>query len=159
MKSKNILFHFSICALQLIMLAGIQTVDAQVSSDMKDPKPEKVFRAGAATSNITPFLGGGIVGNYGTPPPAIHVHDELHARCLVLDDGTTRLAFIIVDNIGMNRDLIDEAKRLIRAESRIPKAVSSCCPTIMRFAPLSAGNRIEVGSLMATGSPTQTCGG
>ena len=49
---------------------------------------KRVFRAGAATSNITPQLGEGIVGNF-TIPPATHVHDELHARCLALDDGTT----------------------------------------------------------------------
>ena len=121
MKSKIIIFHFGVCALLLIMLAGIQTVDAQLSSEKKDSNPEKVFRAGAATSNITPYLSGGIVGNYGTPPPATYVHDELHARCLVLDDGTTMLAFIIVDNIGLNRDLIDEAKRLIQEESNIPR--------------------------------------
>jgi len=121
MKRKDILFHLSICALQLIMLAGIQTVVAQASSDMTGSNPEKVFRAGAATSNITPYLGEGIVGNYGTPPAGIHVHDELHARCLVLDDGTTMLAFIIMDNIGINRDLIDEAKRLIQEESNLPR--------------------------------------
>jgi len=57
----------------------------------------------------------------GLPPPAAHVHDELHVRCLVLDDATTMLAFIIVDNIGLNRDLIDEAKRVIQEESNIPR--------------------------------------
>jgi hypothetical protein len=35
------------------------------------------FRAGASTANITPALGSGIVGNFGIPPPANFVHDEL----------------------------------------------------------------------------------
>ena len=61
-----------------------------------------VFRAGAATSNITPPLGGGIVGNWRSPA-ATHVHDELHARCLVLDDGSTRIGFVIVDSVGVTR--------------------------------------------------------
>ena len=26
------------------------------------------------------------------------VHDELHARCLVLDDGSTKLAIVVCDN-------------------------------------------------------------
>ena len=52
------------------------------------------FRAGAATSNITPDLGGDIVGGF-VPVPATHVHDELHARCLVLDDGATKLALVV----------------------------------------------------------------
>ena len=45
------------------------------------------LRAGGATANITPPLG--IEINGGTAPAiATHVHDELHARALVLDDGT-----------------------------------------------------------------------
>ena len=35
------------------------------------------------------------------PFPATHVHDELHARCLVLDDGKTMLAFVVCDLLGM----------------------------------------------------------
>src|SRR5690554_3992542 len=64
----------------------------------------KVFRAGAATSNITPPLGGGIVGGWNTPP-ASHVHDELHVRCLVLDDGETRLVFAVADNVSIVREV------------------------------------------------------
>ncbi len=70
------------------------------------------FRAGAATANITPPLG--IEINGGTAPSiATHVHDELHARALVLDDGATRLAFVVVDNCLIDRALFDEAKALI----------------------------------------------
>ncbi len=74
--------------------------------------PQRVFRAGAATSNVTPFLGAGIVGGWTTPASTL-VHDELHARCLVLDDGQTRLAFAIVDNVSIDREVFDEAKRLV----------------------------------------------
>jgi hypothetical protein len=80
-----------------------------------------VFRAGAATSNITPPLGEGIVGNFDIPP-ATHVHDELHARCLALDDGTTRLVFVVVDSVSVNREVYDEAKRRIQAATGIPAA-------------------------------------
>ncbi|MEO6000412.1 MAG: hypothetical protein ABIN89_26470 [Chitinophagaceae bacterium] len=45
-----------------------------------------VFRAGVSTSNITPYLWLGIVGNF-VEPPAAYIHDELFARSLVLDDG------------------------------------------------------------------------
>ena len=41
------------------------------------PPGKKSLLAGAATSNITPWLGGGVVGNFGTPPPAKYIHDEL----------------------------------------------------------------------------------
>ena len=83
---------------------------------------QAVFRAGASTANITPPLGSGIVGNFGIPPPANYVHDELHARSLVLDDGTTKLVFVVVDNVGIIREVFDEAKRLIFEETKIPTA-------------------------------------
>lgn len=81
----------------------------------------RVFRAGAATSNMTPMLGSGIVGNFDVPP-ATHVHDELHARCLVLDDGAPRLVFVVVDNVSINRELFDEAKRRVHPATGIPVA-------------------------------------
>ena len=77
------------------------------------------LRAGAATSNITPPLGELIVGNW-TPIPATHVHDELHARCLVIDDGETKLAIVVADNVGIPRRVLDEAKRQIREHAGIP---------------------------------------
>lgn len=80
----------------------------------------KIFRAGASTSNVTPPLGKAIVGNYQSPL-ATHIHDELHARTLVLDDGTTRLAFVIIDNVGINREVLDEAKRQVEEATGLPK--------------------------------------
>ncbi len=81
--------------------------------------PGRVFKAGAATSNITPPLGAGIVGNFDEPP-ATQVHDELNARCLALDDGSTRLVFVVVDSVSVNREVFDEAKRRIHAATGVP---------------------------------------
>lgn len=82
-------------------------------------RPPGALSAGAATSNITPPLGELIVGNW-TPAPATHVHDELYARCLVLDDGKTRVAIVVADNLGIPRRVVDEAKRLTAESSGIP---------------------------------------
>ncbi|MBS0208017.1 MAG: hypothetical protein JSS27_03590 [Planctomycetes bacterium] len=79
-----------------------------------------VFKAGAATSNITPPLGMEIVGNFAPRPIAKHVHDELHVRCLVLDDGTTKLVFAVADTISLARDVWDEAKQKLEAATGIP---------------------------------------
>lgn len=79
-----------------------------------------VFKAGAATSNITPPLGMTIVGNFAPQPIAKHVHDELHVRCLVLDDGATKLAFAVADNVHLARDIWDEAKKRLEADTGIP---------------------------------------
>lgn len=81
--------------------------------------PAQTFRAGAATSNITPPLGSGIVGGWSAPP-ATHIHDDLHARCLVLDDSSTKLVFVVVDSVSVNREVYDEAKRSIQAATGIP---------------------------------------
>ncbi len=80
---------------------------------------EKVFRAGAAMSNITPFLDMPIVGGWESSP-AVHIHDELWARCLVLDDGQTKLAVVIIDNIGASRAVYDAAKKEIHEKVGIP---------------------------------------
>lgn len=78
------------------------------------------FRAGASTSNITPPLGAEIIGGF-VPFPSKHVHDELHARCLVLDDGSTIVAFVVCDLLGIHRSVSDEARRLITEQSGIPR--------------------------------------
>ncbi len=80
---------------------------------------EPIFQAGAATSNITPPLGELIVGGW-EPFPAENVHDELHARCLVLDDGKTKLAIVLCDNVGIPREVFDAAKHQIHEATGIP---------------------------------------
>ena len=84
-----------------------------------DEPGKAILRAGAATSVITPELGLPIVGGF-TPFPAEHIHDELHARCLVLDDGKSKVALVVCDLLGIHRSVILEAKRLIEAELSIP---------------------------------------
>ncbi|MPZ17819.1 MAG: hypothetical protein GEV06_07910 [Luteitalea sp.] len=79
------------------------------------------LRAGAATSNVTPWLGLSINGSM-QDRKVEHVHDELHARALVLDDGATRLAIVVVDSCMIPRPVFDEAKRLVHASTGIPVA-------------------------------------
>ncbi len=100
-----------------LVVAGADA--AGVDAAQKDAPATWPFRAGAATSNITPPLGQKIVGGW-EPTPASYVHDELHARALVLDDGTTQLAFVICDNVGIPREVFDAARAMIEAETDIP---------------------------------------
>ena len=81
----------------------------------------RVFKAGAAASNITPPLDEPIVGGWGSPL-AQHIHDELYARCLVLDDGRTKLVFVLVDSLGISCDVFDAAKEIICEKTGIPRA-------------------------------------
>jgi hypothetical protein len=95
-------------------LSAIPALSLASSSLHAAPAP-RGLRAGAAKANMTLPLGannGGVILRGG---PAKQVHDELHARCLVLDDGTTQLAFVICDLRMINRDLLDRAKQLAAA--------------------------------------------
>lgn len=83
------------------------------------PTSRPAFLAGAATSNITPPLGLPIVGNFAEPLTE-RIHDELHARCLVLDDGRTRLGFVVCDNVGIAREVFDEARKQVTAATGLP---------------------------------------
>lgn len=100
----------------ILLISGIQSFAHESIGLLA----ENTFKAGASVSNITPFLGGGIVGNFGDPPPAKYIHDPLQARSLVLDDGTTKLVFVVCDNIGLSSGVCDEAKRQINQRTNIP---------------------------------------
>lgn len=102
-----------------IIVAGTLAM-GQVLAAEPPEKGKKVFRAGAATSNITPWLGEGIIGGWGAPP-AEHIHEELHARCLVLDDGSTRIALVVADSEAVSREVFDAAKRMIREHTGLPE--------------------------------------
>lgn len=78
-----------------------------------------VFKAGAAASDITPPIGVSIVGNFEVPQ-ATHIHDDLHARCLVLDNGERRLVIVLCDSLDMDRALFDEAKKRLQEKTGIP---------------------------------------
>ncbi len=118
MLSRTVL-HLAACVF-LSLFPALQAAEA----------PARKFRAGAATSNITPELGSKIVGGF-LPFPATGIHDELHARCLVLDDGKTKLALVVCDLLGMNRSVSVEARRLIEGATGIPpsQVAISCTHT------------------------------
>lgn len=80
---------------------------------------QKIFRAGAATSNITPKIGSSINGGF-QDGKAKNIHDELHVRGLVLDDGETCLAFAVMDLCMVSRETIDKAKARVHKEIGIP---------------------------------------
>ncbi len=83
------------------------------------PAAEPLFHAGAATSNVTPPLGSSINGGF-QDGRAAYIHDELHARCLALDDGKTQLVFVVVDSCVIGRDVFDAAKKLVQQATGLP---------------------------------------
>ncbi len=104
------------CAACLGCVAIVFAIGEQIFA--ADPP---VLRAGAATSNITPELGAPIVGGFA-PFPAKYVHDELHARCLVLDDGKTKIALVVCDLLGFHRAVSEAAREQIEQATGIPRS-------------------------------------
>ncbi len=98
----------------------------------------KTLRAGAAASNITPWMGLSINGNM-RDQKVEHIHDELHARCLVLDNGQTRLAIAVVDSCMVPRHIFDEAKGLIEQHTGIAKTHILLSATHTHSAPAATG--------------------
>lgn len=109
----------------------------QDASVARAAEGEKVFRAGAATSNITPPLGTSLNGSM-RDRRATHIHDELHARCLVLDDGRKRLAIVLVDSCMIPRPVLDRAKQLTNKATGIPTDHMLMAATHTHFAPTVA---------------------
>ncbi len=97
----------------LMVCTAVGGLSAQPVGSAKPTAMPRQFRAGAAASNITPALGTSING-YFNDRRARHVHDELHARCLVLDDGQTRLAIVVCDSCMIPREIMDAAKRRVQ---------------------------------------------
>jgi hypothetical protein len=103
------------------------------------PAAERVFRAGAHATDITPMNFPVIVNAMFTERTATKAVDPLHARCLVLDDGTNRIAIAVVDTCMMPRDLIDEAKKLAERGTGIPTDRMLVSATHTHSAPSAMG--------------------
>lgn len=100
--------------------------------------PTGRIQAGAATSNVTPALGVSLNGGMHDRT-ATHIHDELHARCLVLDDGHTRVGLAIVDSCMIPRAILDRAKHLAHERTEIPLDRLLVAATHTHSAPTVAG--------------------
>lgn len=79
-----------------------------------------VLRAGAFAMDIAPPILPVIVNGGFLQHEADSIRSPLHARCLVLDDGQSRLAIAVVDNCLIPRELLDDAKQQAHRATGIP---------------------------------------
>jgi putative membrane-bound dehydrogenase-like protein len=82
--------------------------------------PTAKLLAGTARVDISPTQFPVIVSGMFNQRMADRVHLPLHSRGIVLDDGKTKLAIVVVDNLMITRELIDEAKGLASKATGIP---------------------------------------
>jgi hypothetical protein len=102
-------------------------------------RPDKVFRAGAHAQNINPTKYPVSVNGGMSDRTAKGANDPLHARCLVLDDGKTRLALCVIDACMVPREITDLAKRLAEKATGIPASHILISATHTHTAPTLAG--------------------
>lgn len=76
------------------------------------------LQAGAATSNITPWLGVTMPGSFH-PRYGEDVHDELLAKALVIDNGDVRIAMVTCDLIAIPEAIANAVKARIEERCRI----------------------------------------
>jgi len=72
------------------------------------------LKAGVGRSKITPKIGAELIGYVNRPSTG--VHDDIHVRALVLDDGKTALALVSVELLWLQDSLIADIREAV-AES------------------------------------------
>jgi len=78
------------------------------------------FRAGASAIDISPRVLPALRNGGFLQAQSDRIDDPLHARSLVLSDGTLTLAIAIVDSCMVPRDLCDQIKQLVEKKTGIP---------------------------------------
>ena len=86
------------------------------------------INAGAATSNLTPWLDIALCGGFAQRQ-AQDVHDEIHAKALVLDNGETRIGIVVCDFVCMPRRIADAVKARVAQNCGIAPSNLLICAT------------------------------
>ncbi|MBW3541195.1 MAG: neutral/alkaline non-lysosomal ceramidase N-terminal domain-containing protein [Planctomycetes bacterium] len=126
-----------LCTLALAVV--VTGLSLSVGQRLEASDAKRVFKAGAFAADITPprfpiSLNGGM-----TDRQATDAADPLHARCLVLDDGATRIAIVVCDSCMVPRDLMDAAKDRAAKATGIPTERILISATHTHSAPTLSG--------------------
>ena len=97
-----------------------------------------MLQAGSAKLDITPPLGATLAGSF-VPRPAEDIHDPLHTRAIVLDDGHAQVALVSCDLIVVPTSDVDRAKRDILARTGLPPERVMICGTHTHSGPACCG--------------------
>jgi len=77
------------------------------------------MKVGVSSVNITPPIGVPMAGYSAREEAAKGIHDDLYAKVIVFDDGDAKAALVRCDLIGLERDFVEETRRLIEDETGI----------------------------------------
>jgi Concanavalin A-like lectin/glucanases superfamily len=127
-----------------IVLAALVTADGwsrETSREERQPEQAqaKLFRSGACAVSVTPSrLPVRVNGNF-LEASATEVRDPIAAKCVVLDDGSSRVAIVVVDSCMMPRELLDRAKAIAHDKTGIPIESMLISATHTHSAPAAMG--------------------
>jgi hypothetical protein len=124
-----------------VFLAGLAFSGFGLSNRAASPAEAdpKLFRAGASAIDVSPAAFPVLVNGGFLQSQATKLSDPVHARCVVLDDGATKLAIVVVDTCMMPRELLDRAKELAREKTGIPTDRILISATHTHSAPAAMG--------------------
>lgn len=115
MRHSGLVWKLSVVGMLVVWQSSVSVGEPVFGAETK-----KAFRAGAFAADITPLKFPVSSNGSMTDRMATLAHAPLHARCLVLDDGTTAIAFAVCDCCMIPRDLFDAAKDLASRKTGIP---------------------------------------
>jgi len=121
------------------ILAALAMAAAPSNCAEPSADPPRTFLAVAFAQDITPERFPIVVNGGFQPHYAEKAHDKLHARSLVLDDGQTRLAIVVVDSCVLDRPICEEAKQLAQKVTGIPSGRIFISATHTHSAPAVVG--------------------
>ena len=96
------------------------------------------LRVGAAEVVITPPVGAPMAGYYSRRASE-GVHDDLHAKALVIEVGGAKSALVALDLISTTRDLVEEARHEIEAVTGVRSAAVMISATHAHTSPVLSG--------------------
>lgn len=93
------------------------------------------FEMGAAETDITPPVGFRMAG-YFDERLSTGIHDPLHAKAIVLQQGPERFAWVFCDLVGLSLNVTTNARALASRQTGIPVANIMICATHTHTGPL-----------------------
>lgn len=87
-----------------------------------------MLTAGTARSVITPPVGVELSGYAGRPGPSTGIHDNIYAKALVIDDGSTRVGILTLDILALSIPQARKVRELAAEKSGIrPENILAAC--------------------------------
>jgi neutral ceramidase len=100
--------------------------------------PETSLQVGAAELDVTPPVGYRMAG-YFNERISTAIHDPLHAKAIVMQQGRVMFAFVFTDMVGVSLDTTSKARELASKQTGIPVPNIVICATHSHTGPLYDG--------------------